>query len=244
MPDPAETSPRALARLGGLLYLIIIVAGLFGEAFSRGRIIVSGDAAATASNLRSSEFLWRLGIAGNLLHLVCAVVLTVIIYILLRPVGRDLALLSAFFDLVSIGLEAISKLPLLAALFLLGNAEYLKAIDPRQLQALAYVSIRLHGQGFGLSLIFFGCGCLVRGVLLFRSGYLPKFLGILLPIAGLCYLTNSFALLLAPKIADLLFPAILIPAFLGELALCLWLLVKGVDVEEWRRRVGAAPVHG
>ncbi|MGH7491179.1 MAG: DUF4386 domain-containing protein [bacterium] len=244
MPDhEVETSPRFLARIGGVLYLIIIVAGIFGEAFVRDKLIVSGDATATANNIRSFELLWRVGIAGNLFHLACAVALTLIFYVLLRPVSRDLALLAAFFGLVSIGLEAASKLQLLAALFALGNAEYLKAFEPEQLNALAYLSIKSHAHGFGLSLIFFGCVCLVLGYLIFRSGYLPKFLGVLMQIAGLSYLTNSFALLLAPAFADRLFPAILVPAFIGEASLCLWLIAKGVDVEKWKAQASAEPVR-
>ena len=180
-----------------------------------------------------------LGIAGNLLHLACAVALTWILYVLLRPVSRDLALLAAFFELVSIGVEAVSKLFLVEALFPLRNAEYLQVFAPEQLHALAYLPTRLHAFGFGVSLIFFGCACVVLGYLIFRSGFLPKLVGVLMQIAGLCYLTNSFALILAPAFADRLFPAILIPSFIGETSLCLWLLVKGVDVGKWRAQAGA-----
>lgn len=228
-----ETSPQRYARIGGVLYLLIIVAGLFGEVFVRNELIVSGDATATAANITSFEWLWRAGIAGNLFHLVCAVALTLIFYVLLKPVSRNLALLATFFNLISIGLEVASKLFLVAALFPLENGEYLKAFEPEQLHALAYLSIQAHSYGFGLSLIFFGCECLVLGYLIFRSGYLPKLLGVLMQIAGLSYLTNSFALLLNPTFAALIFPAILVPAFIGEASLCLWLIVKGVNVEKW-----------
>lgn len=229
-----EASPQIYARIGGVLYLIIIVVGLFAEAFVRDKLMVSGDATATAHNIRSSELLWRLGIAGNLFYLACAAALALIFYVLLRPVSRDLALLATFFGLVSIALEAASILRLIEALFPLGNAEYLKTFKPEQLDALAYLSIKSHGYGFGVSLIFFGCACLVLGYLIFRSGYLPRALGVLMQIAGVCYLTNSFALILAPKFADLLFPAVLVPAFIGEASLCVWLMVKGVDVEKWK----------
>ena len=230
-----EPSPAVLARIGGVLYLIIIVLGLFGEAFVRDKLIVSGNAAATAENIRSFEWLWRLGTAGNLVHLVCAVVLTLIFYILLRVVSRDLALLVVFFDLISIGIEAASKLSLVAGLFPLSSAAYLKGFEPTQLHALAYLSIRQHGFGFGISLIFFGCACLVIGYLIFRSGFLPKVIGVLMQIAGLCYLTNSFALLLNTEFAGRIFPAILVPAFIGEASLCLWLIAKGVNAEKWKQ---------
>jgi hypothetical protein len=239
-----ETSPQLYARIGGALYLIIIVVGLFGEAFVRDRLIVSGDATATAANLRSMESLWRFHIAAELFLLICAVALLLILFVLLRPVSRDLALLAAFFNLVSIGLEAATTLYLVQALFPLGNAEYLKAFAPEQLYAMASLSLKSHGNGFGLSLIFFGCFCLVIGYLIFRSGYLPKAVGVLMQIAGLGYLTNSFALVLAPKFADRIFAVIAGPAFVGEASLCLWLLVKGVNVEKWEETASAWQASG
>jgi len=230
-----EASPQALARIGGLLYLVIIVLGIFEEAFVRNRIVVSGDAAATAANLRSLESLWRLGIASESVLLICATALTLIFFVLLRPVSRDLALLAVLFNLVSIAVEAAVQLYLIGALFPLDNAEYLKAFTPEQLHVLARLPIRSHAYGFGVALIFFGCECLILGYLIFRSGFLPRAVGVLMQIAGLCYLVNSFALLLAPGLADRLFPAILLPAFVGEASLCLWLLVRGVNVEKWNR---------
>src|SRR5712691_8076103 len=222
------TSPQLYARIGGVLYLIIIVVGIFDEAFVRNRIIVSGDAAATAANIRSLESLWRFGIAAEFVLLTCAVALTAIFYVLLRPVSRFVALLAVFFNLVSLAVEAAVQMFLLGALFPLGKAEYLKAFAPEQLYALASLSVKSHSYGFGVALIFFGCECLVLGYLIFKSGYLPKAVGVLMLIAGVCYLTNSFALLLAPDFANRLFPAILVPAFIGETSFCLWLLVKGV----------------
>jgi len=236
---PVAASPRTLSRIGGVLYLIIIAVGLFDEAYVRSRIIVAGDAAATAANIRSLEALWRFGIAAEFLLLICGICLTLIFFVLLRPVSRDLALLAIFFNLVSLGVEASVQIYLLGALFPLGKAEYLKAFAPEQLNALASLSIKSHSYGFGVDLIFFGCVCLLLGYLIFKSGYLPKTIGVLMQIAGLSYLTNSFAMILAPHIANQLFPAILIPAFVGEASLCLWLLVKGVNVERWNARAGA-----
>jgi hypothetical protein len=152
-------------------------------------------------------------------------------------------LLAIFFNLISIAVEAANELQLLAALSPLGNAEYLKAFEPQQLNALTSLSLKSYGYGFGASLIFFGCECLVLGYLIFRSGYLPKAVGVLMQLAGLCYLTNSFALILAPSVASRIFPAILIPAFLGEASLCLWLLVKGVNIEKWKLRGNAQPTR-
>ena len=240
MTTPAiETSPQLYARIGGALYLIIIVIGLFGEAFVRDRLIVSGDAAATAANIMSHESLWRFHIAAELFLLMCAVALLLILFILLRPVSKDLMLLAVFFNLAAIIIEAVTTMRLLEALFPLGNSAFLKAFTPDQLNAISNLSLKSHGYGFGVSLLFFGCFCVIVGYLIFRSRYLPKTIGVLMQIAGMCYLTNSFALVLSPGVANRLFPAILVPSFVGELSVCLWLLVKGVNVQKWNEKATA-----
>jgi Domain of unknown function (DUF4386) len=119
-------------------------------------------------------------------------------------------------------------------LLFLGNEDYLKAFDPHQLQVLAYMAIKAHGYGFGIGLIFFGCSCLIDGYLIFKSGLLPRALGILLFIAGLGYLINSFVLILAPALSDSIFPVVLVPIFIAEISVCLWLLIKGVNLAKWK----------
>ncbi|MGA7992749.1 MAG: DUF4386 domain-containing protein [Thermoanaerobaculia bacterium] len=240
MAKLAEASPQTLARIGGVLYLLIIVTGLFGEMFVRGKLVVSGDATATAANITASQVLWRLGVTGDLIMHVCDVPLMLIFYVLLRPVNKTLALLGVLFNLVQTAALVAFKLNLLVALFLLGSAGYLKALESRQLHALMYLFIKADGYGFGIGLIFFGCACLVFGYLIRKSGYLPRAIGVLMQIAGVCYLTNSLSLLLAPAVANAIFPAILIPAFIGELSFCLWLLVKGVNVPKWEEHAKVA----
>jgi hypothetical protein len=238
-----EASPQTLARIGGLLYLIIIVAGIFSVAFVRARIIVPGDVSTTASNIISSEHLWRMGISGDLIMHICDVPLMLIFYVLFRPVNRNLALLALLFNLVQTAVMVATELNLLSPLFLLGDAESLKAFDLRQLQALAYIPLKLNDYGFGFGLIFFGCTCILNGYLIFKSEYLPRTLGVLMQIAGYCYLINSFVLVLAPSLAHKIFPAILLPSFVGELSLCLWLIVKGVNLLKWNKMVGVEQVQ-
>jgi hypothetical protein len=228
-----HASIETLARIGGALYLIIIVVGLFGEAVVRDRILVPGDAGRTAANLRSLESLWRLGIAAECVLLPCAIALLPILYVLLRPVNRVLALTAVFFDLISIAVEAVGVLFLVLTLFPVGRAPYLAAFEPGQLNAMSSLAARAHAQTFGIALVFFGWFCVIAGYLIFRSDYLPKAIGVLMQIAGACYLVNSFALTLAPALASRLFPMILLPCLVGEASFCLWLLVKGVDVEKW-----------
>jgi hypothetical protein len=233
-----KTSPQVYARIGGLLYLFNIAAGLFGEVFVRSNLIVAGDAAATAHKIMASNLLFRSGVAGDLLMHVSDVPLILIFYVLLKPVSKNLALLAALFNLVQTSVLVANKLTLLAVLVFLGNADYLKAFEPRQLQALANASLMLHEYGFAIGLVFFGFTCLVTGYLIFRSGYFPKTLGVLQSIAGICYLTNSFALFLAPALAAKMFPTVLLPAFIGELFTCLWLIVKGVNLSKWDQQLG------
>ena len=229
-----ETSPQSYARIGGILYLIIIVAGIFTELFIRNKLVISGDAIATTNNIMASQLLWRFGIACDLIMHVCDIPLMLIFYLLLKPVNKNLALLAVLFNLVQTTVMVAFKLNLFQTLFLLESSDYLKVFEPHQLDALAYISIRSDGYGFGIGLIFFGFECLVVGYLIFKAEYLPKTIGVLMQIAGLCYLINSFALILVPAFADFIFPVILIPSFIGELSLCLWLLLKGVNITKWK----------
>jgi hypothetical protein len=160
--------------------------------------------------------------------------LIVIMYYLLKPVDHFLALVATVANVVQTAVLAANKLTLVVPLLLLKNSGDIPASASAAM--LSFLAIRLHGFGFGVGLLFFGVACLVRGYLIFRSTYFPRTLGVLLALAGLAYLVNSVALLLAPAVADMLFPAILAPALVGESALCLWLLFKGVDQSAWSRR--------
>jgi hypothetical protein len=232
-----EASPQAYARIGGALYLIIIVLGAFAEGFVANKLVAPGDIATTAHNIMGAPMLWKLSVAGDLIVVLCAVPLLWIEYLLLRPVSKQLILLGVMFNLVSLAVESISKLFLLAILPTLENAEYLKAFGPRPLQVLANLAFRSHDIAFNIALIFFGFTCLVNGYLIFKSGYLPKFIGVLMQIAGLSYLIACFAALFDPTLSDQLTPAILIPPLIGESSYCLWLLIKGVNLPKWRERV-------
>jgi hypothetical protein len=232
-----EASPQAYARIGGVLYLVIIVLGAFAEGFVANKLIAPGDAATTAHNIMAASGLWQFSVAGDVIIVLCAVPLLWIEYLLLRPVNRQLVLLAVLFNLVSLAVEAISKLFLLVVMPTLGNADYLKAFEPQQLQALASLALKSHEITFNIALIFFGFTCLVNGYLIFRSGYLPKLIGVLMQIAGLSYLTACLAALFAPTLADLLIPAILLPPLIGESSFCLWLLIKGVDIGKWNERM-------
>lgn len=207
--------------------------GFCAEAFVRNKLFVSGDASATANNIIHSEFLWKMGITADLIMQICDLPVMVILYYLLRPVSKKLALLNLTFNLIQTAVLVANKLNLLAALFFLGDAEYLKSFTPDQLHTLSYLSIKLHDFGFGVGLIFFGFVCLFEGYMIFKSGYFPKAIGVFMAIAGICYLTNSFALILAPQFSSI---ALLMPCLLAELSLSLWLVFKGVNLPVWRQK--------
>jgi hypothetical protein len=234
--EPNSTSIKKLARAGGILYLIIIITGICGELLIKNKIIVSGDPASTAANILRYETLWRLAIACDLFMHICDVPLMVIFYVLLKPVNKTLALMALLLTLVQTAAMVATKLNLAQSLFPLGSGAYLKAFSAEQLQALSYLSIRSDQFGFNFGLLFFGFACLILGYLVFRSGYIPKFIGVFMQIAGLCYITNSMAQLVAPGFASALVPAILLPCLIAELTFCIWLLVKGVDVKKWEAK--------
>jgi Domain of unknown function (DUF4386) len=231
-----EHFPQRYARIGGALYLAIILLGAFAEGFVANTLVVSGDAATTAQNILAAPGLWRLSVLGDLIVVLCAVPLLWIEYLLLKPVNRHLVLLAVLFNVVSLAVEAVSKLFLLIVMPTLGGTDYLRAFDARQLQILANFALRMHDIGFDIALIFFGFTCLVNGYLIFKSGYLPRLVGVLMQLAGLSYLTACFSALFAPAFADLITPAILLPPLIGESSFCLWLLVKGVNITKWKER--------
>jgi Domain of unknown function (DUF4386) len=237
-PWNSGLSPKACARICGGLYLYIIVAGIFAELFVRGRFIVSGDAAATASNILGNESLFRVGFTGELLHLACDVGVAAILYVLLAPVDRVIALLAALMRFACDIVLAVASISHFAALRLLSGADYLDSFSPEQLQSAALLGLRLHGNAYDISLVFFGFCCLSLGYLIYRSGYLPRLIGVLMALAGVCYLFNSFGNFLAPTFAASFFPALFVPMFIAELSLTLWLLIAGVNMTRWNERVG------
>lgn len=202
----------------------------------RSHLIVPADAGATATNIVAHETLFRLGIAANLSTFLCAVAVTVILYALLKLVNKNVALLMLVFNLAQDAIGGINALNTYRSLQLLGGADYLKDFSPEQLQAMALLPLKSHSVGFGIALIFFGLSCVALGYLIFSSGILPRILGILMTIAGACYLINSLTLIISLPLASIL---ILLPAFIGEPSLALWLTIKGVNVPKLKEKARA-----
>ncbi len=230
----SEINPQVYARAGGILYLLIIVLGFTEEFFIRGRITVAGDAAATFANLQKMETLWRIGIALELVVLILTIALSLILYVLTRPVHKELALLALLFNVIALAVEGAYVMQLVEALFPLGSNAYLTAFTPAQLEAMTALAMKAHVFGFGIALLLFGPYFLVMGYLIVTSGYLPKPVGVLYQLAGLAYLFNGFVLVLAPRLAGRAFMIMALPVFLGETSFAVWLLIKGVRMERWR----------
>jgi Domain of unknown function (DUF4386) len=221
---------QTYARIAGVLFLLSLVAGGFGEAYVPSKLIVSADATATSENVKAFDLLFRMGFAAYLVEAVCDISLTLILYELLRPIRRDVALLAAFFGLVGTAVFGVAELSYFAASHILGGASYLKTFSPDQLNTLALLSLRLFGYGSGLFVVFYGVAWVLRGYLIFQSGYLPKFLGVLMTLGGLAFILRNFALVLAPTYSS---SGLLLMMLPGGLSLTLWLLVKGVEVAKW-----------
>lgn len=227
------------ARIAGVLYLIIFVGGIFAQFVVRQSLIVPGDAAATASKIAASEGLFRVGIAGDLLMLLSDVALAVVFFVLLRPVNNILSMMAAVFRLTQAALIGSSLVNLFYTLNLLHSADLMTVVGAEQLM----IFLNAHAIGYSVAMIFFGVNCLLIGYLVFQSGYFPKVLGILLVIAGVAYLSDSFAQVLLTDYAayKALFESVAIPlAVVGELAMALWLLIRGINVQAHEQRIRLA----
>lgn len=230
-------SPGFYARICGVLYLLMIVCGIVNEVVIRGAIIVPGNAAATFANLQLMETLWRTGIILELLIIIFTVCIGIIIYILTRNIHQELSLLALLFGLLAVGVQAASLLHLLEALFPLGNSKHFSSFTMAQLHALSTISIQTHGLGFAIGLLLFGPFFFITGYLIYHSGYLPKVLGVLYVAAGFSYFISSFMLILAPAFGAKYYFFIAVPALIGEMSFSLWLLIKGINTEQWNRVV-------
>lgn len=226
------------ARIAGLLLLISLVAGGFGEAYAPSKLIVGSDAAATAANIRNLDFLYRLGFMSFLIESLCDVTLVLIFYALLKPVNRHLSLLAAFFGLMGTALFAFAELFYFAPVLIMGGSGYLKTFAPDQLDALVLLSMKFYGYAGMIFTAYYGMSWIVRGYLIWNSGYLPKFLGALMAIGGIGFVVRNFLLILAPAYAPEALLMLMVP---GGLVMTGWLLVKGVDVAKWNAKYASGP---
>lgn len=230
----SETSPRFKARMTGLFYLLTMVAGIFAQGFVSNRLIASGDASATAMNILAHKNLFQWGFSVYLIEMACQVMFVALLYELLKPAGRSVSLAAAFLGLAGCAIKTVSRLFYIAPLFILGGAPYLTVFDPRQRHALALLFLQINDHGAGVALAFFGLYALLTGWLIFRSTFLPRFLGVWSMLAGLGWLA-----FFSPTLGYRLFPYLAGFGFLGAIAIILWLLIVGVNEQRWKERASA-----
>lgn len=235
---PADAAHLAMlqryARVAGIAMLLSIVFGFLGEMYLPGKFIVGGDAAATAANILGNPTLFRLSFASYLVEGICDVVLIVAFYVLLKPVNRNLALLSAFFGVASMVTFAIAQSGIFAAALILKDAGGMSTFSVEQREALALLSIRIGTMISALFLCMYGIASMIRGYLIARSGYLPRILGILFVIGGAGFFLRSVLYVMAPSLGS---PLLLLPMAVAGVPMMLVLLLRGIDTRGAGQRV-------
>lgn len=220
-------STKKTARIAGLLYFVNGVTGFFSIIYVPSKLIVSGNAAATARNILASERLFRLGIASELICTAEYIFLLWFLYRLLGGVNRTHSSLFVVLALLSLPIQFVNVLNEIAALALLRGADFLSAVAQSQREALAMLFLKLHGEAFGVAETLWGLGMFLFGLLVYKSGFLPRFLGVLLFAAGLGYLAQSLTPFLLPSYQNVVNRFQDITGTLGEPAIILWLLIRG-----------------
>lgn len=231
----AETSPSTRGRILAALYLFVIAAGITAQAFISDQLVVRDDAARTAANILANKSLYRLGFTIFMLEMVAQVGVSAMYYDLMKPVNRSLSRISTIIGLTGCGIKTMARLFYYAPLILLGGAGYFSAIQPAQLEALSLAFIKINSQGAAIGIIFFGFETLLRGWLVFKSGFLPPFLGVLSMISGLGWLT-----FLWPPLGYQAFTAVALFAIVGVIITVGWLFIRGVDDVKWKERAALA----
>ena len=231
LTSAAEASPRRTARTAGLFELLEALTSGFGQVIVPGMLVVAGSAASTAANILSHRLLFELSIVAALVGVACHIVWTLLFYELFKPVNRSLTLAAVFFSLVAIATQAFSLVFQLAPLIVLDGGHVASAFNVDQTQALALILLRISARAFDIYLVIFGFWCVLIGYLIIRSTFIPRAIGMLEVLAGLCWLT-----FLWPPLAHALSPFNQALAGVGEMSLTLWLLVMGVNAQRWREK--------
>ena len=231
----SETSPSTRGRILAGLYLSVIVCGIIAQAVIADRLVVPDDAGKTAANILANKSLYRLAYTIFMFEMVAQVVVSAMFYDLLKPVNRSLARITAIIGITGAGIKTFARLFYYTPLILLSGAPYLSAIEPTQLATLSLAFIKINNQGAALALIFFGFETLLRGWLIYRSEFLPRFLCALSMVGGLGWLTYLW-----PPLGSQAFTGVALFAIVGVIATSGWLFIRGVDDAKWRERAALA----
>jgi hypothetical protein len=229
---------QRIAKMAGFLYLVIAVLAGFVHFYIPGLLVVPGDAATTANNIIASEGLFRIGMATELVLLLSEVALSILLYVLLKPVNQTLSLIAAASRLVMTTIHGFNLISHAIVLVVLSGTAYLTVFEPNQLQALVLLLLDAYSSGFTLGIVFLALHALPLGYLIYRSGYFPKALGVLFMLAAVGYTIDGFSYVLLDnyKVGPVY---LALPIAISEIAFPLWLLIKGVNAEQWLRLKGA-----
>ena len=222
-------SDKNLARIAGLCYLVVIATGLFSEVFVRQALRVSNDALTTAYNIQANEMLFRWGFVADLINFVVGIPTILIIYHFFKKSHKILLQIALALVIIQTAIIAVNLLNQITPLLLLSNDTYLNTFQQGELATLSLLSLNIQSQGYAIGFVFFGFYCILIGFVIYKTNAMPRIIGVLYAIAGLCYLINSFAMFLSKGFANPMFVYLAIPIFIGELSVCLWLLIKGID---------------
>jgi hypothetical protein len=233
-----RSSPARDARIAGLLYVFVVAASSYAL-FSTSSLIVSGDAAATAVNIRSSEAAFRLAFSANLLSAAAYVAVVAILFALFEPVSRTWSAVAAFFGLAGCAMSGAGMVNQLGALHYLGDQGALAAFGPGAVEALARAHLRLGGLANSINLVFFGFYCVTLGALVLGARFMPRFFGVLLIIGGLAWLAGSLSQFLKLPVAGEASSYFMGVGAFGEIAFTLWISVMGVNSRKWREQAAA-----
>jgi hypothetical protein len=231
----ARTRPAFLARAAGAFYLLTIVGGAVAQGFISDKLVVSGDAAATANNILLHRSLFQAAFTIYLVEMACQIISTVLFYELLRPVNRTLSLLSAVLGLSGCAVKTLSRLFFIAPLLILDRPPYLTVFTPQQQQALALLFLDVNDHGAGIALALFGFAAILKGYLILKSTFLPRVLGVLAIPAGLALLT-----FLSPTLGYQVFPFVAALGMVAAIPQIVWLLAFGVNEQRWHEQAASA----
>jgi hypothetical protein len=229
------------ARWIGVLYVITIVAGGWGEAHVPNTLLLANDVAGTAHKVASSIGLFRASFAAYLLEATCDITLNVLLYALLRPVSRNLALLALCFGLIATSIYVAGEMLYFASALPAMDADVARVVSPEAKAALTYLCLTIYGYVNGIFATFYGTAAVVRGYLMLLSGYLPRGLGGLLMLGGAGFIAKNVLVVFAPQY-DL--PYVLVPMFVAMIALTLWLWIKGINPVQWDAKQAASTLAG
>ena len=226
------STQKRYGRIAGILYLVIIVSGIFSEGVVRSGLVIHGDTQTTISNIKGAELLFRFGFTSDLIMVLADIGIALVFFWMLKPVNKSLSLTAMIFRLAQATIIAINSLIHFAVILVLNSNELNGSFASGELAGMVMFLMELHGYGYLLSGVFFGVSCLILGYLIRHSKWLPSVFGILISLAGIFYLTDSFTQFLFPQFSTITEMMVIAGALIAEVSFAIWLAIKGSLAEE------------